>query len=126
MKGPMNAKKPRKRPVGTGESTVVGVRMLQGSLAELDGWRARHSKPALSRAEAIRRLVEAGLSASPGIPSAGRRNAVRAKQLATREIDILSDTSVSSHAQGQRKRSLTEGPSEFRADRVDFPKVKRK
>lgn len=59
----VNANKRRGRPVTTGTGTIVGVRMLDGPLAELDAWIAKQKEPDLSRPEAIRRLVEIGLKA---------------------------------------------------------------
>ena len=58
----VNANK-RGRPVTTGTGTIVGVRMLDRPLAELDAWIAKQKEPDLSRPEAIRRLVELGLKA---------------------------------------------------------------
>jgi hypothetical protein len=57
----VNANK-RGRPVTTGTGTIVGVRMLDRPLAALDAWIAKQKEPELSRPEAIRRLVELGLS----------------------------------------------------------------
>ena len=56
----VNANK-RGRPVTTGTGTVVGVRMLDRTLAALDAWIAKQKDPVLSRPEAIRRLVAIGL-----------------------------------------------------------------
>jgi hypothetical protein len=56
--------KKRGRPVTTGRGTLVGVRLLDSSLASLDGWIERQDEPELTRPEAIRRLVEVGLNAS--------------------------------------------------------------
>ena len=47
----------------TGKGTLIGVRLLDEPLAELDAWIARQEQPDLSRPEAIRRLVEIGLKA---------------------------------------------------------------
>lgn len=44
----------------------------------------------------------------------------------TRERSICSATQALQFKRGQRKRSLTEGPSEFRADRLDLLKAKRR
>jgi hypothetical protein len=56
-------KKRRGRPVTTGKGTLIGVRLLDDPLTSLDVWIAKQKKPDLSRPEAIRRLVEAGLKA---------------------------------------------------------------
>jgi hypothetical protein len=47
--------------VTTGKGTLVGVRFLKAPLARIDEWITRQSDPALTRPEAIRRLVELGL-----------------------------------------------------------------
>ena len=56
-------KKKRGRPVTTGRGTLIGVRILDAPLAELDNWIARQKEDDLTRPEAIRRLVEIGLKA---------------------------------------------------------------
>lgn len=63
-----NTKK-RGRPVTTGKGTLIGVRMLDRQLLVLDQWIAMQRDLELSRPEAIRRLVEIGLSsAKPVVP----------------------------------------------------------
>jgi hypothetical protein len=47
------------------------------------------------------------------------RQRKRARDLAGTVIDERADTSASSKVQSSRKQRLLEGPSEFRADRVD-------
>lgn len=54
-------KSKRGRPVTTGSGTLIGVRLLDEPLSELDAWIKRQDEPDLSRPEAIRRLVEIGL-----------------------------------------------------------------
>jgi hypothetical protein len=49
--------------VTTGKGTLIGVRFLTAPLARIDEWITRQSDPALTRPEAIRRLVELGLKA---------------------------------------------------------------
>jgi len=50
--------------VTTGGGTLVGVRLLDAQLAALDAWIEAQDDSALSRPEAIRRLIERGLSRS--------------------------------------------------------------
>lgn len=52
--------KKRGRPKTTGRGQAVIVRMHDDSLDRLDAWIAKQREP-MSRPEAIRRLVEAGL-----------------------------------------------------------------
>jgi hypothetical protein len=42
---------------------TIGVRMLQDPLAVIDAWIAKQNAPELSRLEAIRHLVDLGLTA---------------------------------------------------------------
>jgi hypothetical protein len=42
---------------------MIGVRFQADALAQLDGWISHKADPTLSRPEAIRRLIEAGLKA---------------------------------------------------------------
>jgi hypothetical protein len=55
--------KKRRGPAPTGKGTQVVVRLQPDPLAALDVWVAKQKKPGLTRAEAIRRLIEAGLRA---------------------------------------------------------------
>jgi len=80
-----------------------------------------------SRSEAIRRLVELGLTVkTPARPvnKPGRR--LRAQELATKAIDKIIDPAAPPEERAQRRRRLTKGPTEFREDRVDQPKAKGK
>jgi hypothetical protein len=65
-----DSRKKRGRPKTTGEGQLVGVRILPDLLAQLDAWIAARSHPKPSRPEAIRRLVELGLTLKPN----GRRS----------------------------------------------------
>ena len=80
--------------------------------------------PSLS--EAIRRLVELGLTArTPARPVSkpGRRS--RAQELAANAIEKIIDPAAPPEERAQRRRRLTKGPSEFREDRLDLPKAKK-
>ena len=110
----------------TGKDPVRAIRLSDEFLEKVDGWAAQQTdRP--GRSEAIRRLVEIGItvktSARP-VSKPGRR--LRAQDLATTAIDKMSDPSASSEERDQRRRRLTKGPSEFRDDRVDQPKAKAK
>ena len=79
------------------------------------------------RSQAIRRLVELGLTVkAPArqVSKPGRR--LRAQELATKAIDKILDPAAPPEERAQRRRQLTKGPSEFREDRVDQPKAKGK
>jgi hypothetical protein len=118
-------RKSRGRPPTGAES--IHLRMLPDQIAALDAWISKHKEPDLTRPEAIRRLVEIGLTVkAPARPVSkpGRRS--RAQDLAMTAIDKMSDPSASPEERDQRRRRLTKGPSEFRDDRVDQPKAKAK
>src|SRR6267142_4344167 len=107
----VNANK-RGRPVTTGTGTIVGVRMLDRPLAALDAWISKQKEPELTRPEAIRRLVELGLT----VKSAARPNAkaaARAAELAAKAIDEHADMSAPSTERESRKNRLLKGPSVF-------------
>jgi hypothetical protein len=92
--------------------------------AEVDAWAtAQDDQP--GRSEAIRRLVELGLT----VPSKARKQspsgADRAKDLATQAVEGIIDPSISVEERAHRRRRITKGPSEFREDRVDQPKAKK-
>ena len=118
-------KKRRGRPVTTGKGTLIGVRLLDDPLASLDGWIAKQKEPDLSRPEAIRRLVEIGLSKSsdqPRVLSPSKQSAVRAAELAAKTIDKHIDSAAPPEEREVRKRKLIQGPSPFRETRKDRPR----
>jgi hypothetical protein len=55
-------KKPRGRPA-TGRGTQIGERWHDAELAAIDAWIASSTDKTITRAHAIRRLVELGLKA---------------------------------------------------------------
>jgi hypothetical protein len=79
--------------------------------------------PTLS--EAIRRLVELGLTVRTKAKQRSQARANRAKELATKAIEKISDPAAPPEELAQRRRQLTKGPSEFREDRLDLPKAKK-
>jgi len=58
----VTTKKRRGRPATTGKGIQVGERWHAAELASIDGWIASQGEE-LTRAQAIRRLVEIGLKA---------------------------------------------------------------
>ena len=112
--------KKRRGPVPTGKGEQVVVRWQPGPLAALDAWVAKQ-KDEPTRAEAIRRLVELGLT----VKTAAATRAARAVELAAKAIDKMADPTAHPEERDQRRRRLTKGPEEFREVRVDRPKSKR-
>jgi hypothetical protein len=119
----------------------------------LDAWISRQKDPELTRPEAIRRLVELGLTGktrakpsaavvadlaaeaidslglqvkAPARPVAKPGRRLRARELATKAIEKIIDPAAPPEERAQRRRRLTKGPSEFRDARVDQPKTKPK
>lgn len=117
------ASKKRGRPPTGGRDPGVHIRLPETMLAAID---ARSVEDGTNRSEAIRRLVELGLTvraeAKP-VSKPGRR--LRAQDLAANAIEKMIDPAAPPEERAQRRRRLTKGPSEFREDRVDLPKPKR-
>jgi hypothetical protein len=112
-------KKRRGRPSTGGRREGVMVRLEPAQLEALDGWITKHDVE--SRPEAIRRLVELGLTVKTKAKQPSAARAVRAKELATNAIEKISDPTAPPEERAQRRRRLTKGPSEFREHRVDLP-----
>jgi metal-responsive CopG/Arc/MetJ family transcriptional regulator len=92
-------------------------------LAQITNW--SESNDASSRSEAIRRLVELGLTMKAR-PRNNPDRRLRAQELAAKAIDKIADPATHPEEHAQRRRRLTKGPEEFREVRVDRPKAKSK
>jgi len=106
---------------------TIGVRMLDDRIAVLDAWIKKQNDVDLSRPEAIRRLVELGLTVKASarrVSKPGRL--LRAQELAAKAIDKIGDPAAHPEERAQRRRRLTKGPEEFQEVRVDRPKAKGK
>ena len=113
------------RPPGRIHDEPFNMRVSADFLKSIDKWREKQDdKP--SRSEAIRRLVELGLTVKITAKQPSAARAVRAKELATKAIEKIIDPAAPPEERAQRRRHLTKGPSEFREDRVDLPKANRK
>jgi hypothetical protein len=136
-------RKKRGRPA-TGTDPLMGFRAAPEIRGRIVHW-AENQPDHPSLSEALRRLVEMGLSQAkqPGprvlstskeaaaraaelaakpIAKPGRR--ARARELAGDAIEKMADTTASPEERDQRRRRLTKGPTEFREARVDQPKRK--
>ena len=102
---------------------VIGF--SEDMIAAVERWRAKQ-KPEPNLSEAIRRLVDLGLTVKTTSKRPSSKHAVRAKELARNAIDKMADTTAPPEERAQRRRHLTKGPAEFREARVDQPKVKGK
>ena len=110
----------------TGITPLMGFRADPVIRASIVRW-AEKQPDAPTLSEAIRRLVELGLevkTTTRPVSKSGRR--LRAQELATKAIEKIIEPSAPAEERAQRRRRLTKGPTEFREDRVDLPKAKRK
>jgi hypothetical protein len=115
----VDQKKKRGRPA-TGRGVMVASRIPEATVATIDAWAVQNET---TRSDAVRRLVELGLTIKP--PAKLKPTAkLRAQELATKTIEKVIDPSTPPEERAQRRRHLTKGPLEFREDRVDLPKPK--
>jgi hypothetical protein len=91
-------------------------------IAEVDAWGATNDA---MRSEAIRRLVEIGLTVGANQKQTPAVASDRAKELASKAIDSLTTGAPNNDEKASRKRRLIKGPEEFREVRVDRPKSKK-
>ncbi|MCK1639592.1 hypothetical protein IVA95_18715 [Bradyrhizobium sp. 157] len=118
-------KKSRGRPKKKGGvDPVTAVRLPRELSDAVDTWAANQDDEPV-RSEAIRRLVEIGLSKSPSpkrprVLSTAKQGAERAVELAS---DVIGDQmpNISDEEKTTRRRRLIKGPSEFRNVRRDRP-----
>jgi hypothetical protein len=116
-------KKKKRGPASTGKGIQIRERWHPPEIAAIDAWIAASNEKTLTRAHAIRRLVGLGLTVKrAGTLSEHQKN--RARDMAGKAIDAMTDSAATVDDQIGRKRRLTKGPPEFREDRVDMPKVR--
>jgi hypothetical protein len=118
------APKKRGRPPAGGRNPHIAARMPQPLIDQVEAWASANGA---TRSEAIRGLVELGLTVKTparSVSKPGRRR--RARELATTAIEGMIDPAAPSEERAQRSRRLTKGPEEFRGARVDQPKAKGK
>ena len=110
-------------PSGTDRDAVSAVKMSKKLTAAVDAWAEAHET---TRSDAIRQLVELGLSATRpnDLHDANRRDSVEIEDLVVRQLNDLLDPSLPSTERERRIRRLTEGPPEFLDRRIDLPKPK--
>jgi hypothetical protein len=92
-------------------------------MAQVDAWAAQQDDGP-GRSEAIRRLVEIGLSSAKVARGQKRSDSPTARDLAAAQIDRLADPAAPAEEQASRKHRLLKGPEEFREARVDRVKTK--
>jgi hypothetical protein len=109
--------------VRAGREAISAVKLSQRLKADVDAWAEAHNTV---RSDAIRQLLELGLSASSCRPPQEGRSVrdheAEIEQQATAQIEILLDPALSSDERERRKRRLIEGPPEFSGERIDLPR----
>ncbi|SRR6476619_1748221 len=105
-----NTKK-RGRPA-TGMDPVSAVRLPADLVASIDKWSTKNAVP--SRSEAIRRLVEKGLSVAQSKSPINKKSAAQASAMAAETLDRLIDKSATAEERATRKQRLLKGPKGFR------------
>jgi len=103
---------------------MIGLRACDELRKKIDSWATRQADGP-GRSEAIRRLVELGLSASTGTSKHSSKPASKAADMADDEIERVEYHAAPSDERAKRKRRLIKGPTEFREMRRDQPKAKR-
>jgi hypothetical protein len=107
----------------TGVDPARTIRLSDEFLATVDTWAARQNDSP-TRSEAIRRLVELGLTGAKKFAAPSQETVAKAKKLAAEQIDRMGDSAAPAEEQASRKRRLLKGPEEFREVRVDRAKAK--
>jgi hypothetical protein len=105
--------------VRAGRDAVSSVKFSQGLTAEIDAWAEAHQT---TRSDAIRLLVELGLTATPAHRAAGDQDSLAIEALAVRQIVALLDPQLPADERERRIRRLVDGPPEFSSERIDLPK----
>jgi hypothetical protein len=110
------------KATGAGEA-VSAVKLSDRLTADVDAWAEAHN---IVRSEAIRQLLELGLSASSFHPPhecrTVRDDETKIEEQATAQIELLLDPLLPADERERRKRRLIDGPPEFSHERIDLPK----
>lgn len=112
-------KRKRGRPAtGRFSDPVSAIRLSADLKMRIDKWAARQpDRPA--RSEAIRQLIEFGLSHAPQKGRLGHEARAKASAMAGEVIDQFKDLTAPPEEQEKRKRRLIKGPREFHDVRQD-------
>jgi len=89
--------------------------MPSGLIVNVDAWA---SSKEITRSEAVRRLVEIGLTAARP-KQVSHTRARKAHEMAGKQLGQLADQSATPEEQASRRRRLLKGPEEFRGVRVE-------
>lgn len=116
---PGNRNRPRRS-----RHAISAPKMSEKLTADVDAWAEAHGA---ARSDAIRQLIELGLSAAPSAALLGSimRDPVEIEDLTVKQIGQLLDPSLPVEERERRIRRLTEGPPEFSDERIDLPKPRK-
>jgi Arc/MetJ-type ribon-helix-helix transcriptional regulator len=106
----------------TGRDPISAIGLPHKLTAAIDKWAEENG--VTSRSEAIRRLLELGLTAQQPLRRRNLEAASKALELAAQQIDKLIDPSTPDEERRTRKQRLLKGPKEFRDIRGDLSKPK--
>ncbi len=101
------------------EGTTINVRINRDLLASLDRWIEELAGAKVSRPEAIRQLIELGLSHLHDHGELSHAARAHASRMAAEVVDQLTDSTAPEEERHKRKRKLIGGPREFREMRRD-------
>jgi metal-responsive CopG/Arc/MetJ family transcriptional regulator len=110
----------RGRPFAGGRNPHVAARMPSELISQIDRWAAAKE---MTRSQAIRRLVELGLTVKQDRRTTSTKTARRAAELAAKVIDKQVDPNVAPEERAERKRRILKGPIGFRDVRKDKDKA---
>ncbi|MDO9561092.1 MAG: hypothetical protein Q7J60_05705 [Bradyrhizobium sp.] len=105
----------------TERNPVSAVKLPTALTASIDAWARAH---AVNRSEAIRQLIELGLTseATAGVKPVPRLNAIAVEEQVASQLDQFIDPDTPQEERERRIHRLTEGPPEFVDLRIDLPK----
>lgn len=106
----------------SGAGAISAVKMSERLTADVDAWAEAHD---MARSDAIRHLVELGLSTAACSPGSAVCDSAEIEGLAVSQIGQLLDPSLPVAERERRVRRLTEGPPEFLEKRIDLPRSKK-
>ena len=97
---------------------MVSSRIPAKTISAIDAWAAKNDT---TRSDAIRRLVELGLTVRTKSKQPTAARAERAKTLAWKTLESLTLGAADDDEKTSRKRRLVKGPEEFQGVRIDQP-----
>jgi hypothetical protein len=110
MSKSISVKRKRAGRPATGTEPLYGVRIADALMKQIMAWAKSQGA---TRSEAIRRLVELGLTVKTKAKQPSAARAVRAKELATKAIERIIDPAAPPEERAKRRRHLTKGLAKY-------------